>query len=84
MRDLLEFILEGIVDKEKFSIEESEEDGKVTLKVIADSDITGLIIGKEGKTVKAIQNLLRVRARLENKSIFLNIESAGESRKLAN
>ena len=35
--------------------------------------IIGLIIGKNGKTIRAIRNLLRVRAAIEKKAVFVSV-----------
>jgi len=74
MKELLTLILEGILGKKDFDIEESEENSQVNLKVKADKDDIGLIIGKGGNTIKAISTILRVRARIENKMVNLTVE----------
>lgn len=72
MKDLLTYILKNITDKE-FEIEEKEEDGKVAFEVSADPEDIGLIIGKGGQTIKAIQLVLKVKAKLENKFVVVNV-----------
>lgn len=74
MKKLLQFILEGIVGKESFDIEEEAQDDQVVLKVNSDKDNIGLIIGKGGQTIKAIQNVVKVRARLEGKRSFVTVQ----------
>jgi len=73
MKDLLEFLLEELTGTKDFSIEEIEEEGRVVLNVKANPDNIGLIIGKGGKTIKAIQNILRIRGSLEKKSVYLSV-----------
>lgn len=73
MKKLLEFILNEIVGSGKFSVEEEKTDGKVTLKVLADKEIVGIVIGKDGQTIRAIQNIVRVKAKLDNKNVFINV-----------
>lgn len=73
MKDLLKFLLEELTGKTDFLIEESEEPGRIILNVKADSDIMGLIIGKGGKTIKAIQGILRIKGSLEKKSVYLSV-----------
>ena len=77
MKELLNYILKEILDKTEFEINEREEDGKTIFTIIVDPESIGLVIGKGGLTIKAIQNLLRVRARLENKMVYLNVEPSG-------
>ena len=72
MKELLEYILKNILEGKSFEVEESEED-RTILKVKASKDDIGLIIGKGGNTVKAIQTLLRVRGRIDNKLVNLTV-----------
>ena len=76
MRDLLRFILEGILGEDNFEIKEKEDNGSVILEIIVKPEIAGLIIGKGGQTINSIQNVVRVRARKENSSVFLKISEA--------
>lgn len=75
MRELLEFILESIVGN-GFSIEEKKEDEKTIFNITADSVIIGILIGKGGRTIQAIQDVVRVRGKLEKKFVFVNIKEA--------
>ena len=73
MKKLLEYVLSGIADSGSFTAEESRENATINFNIIADPSVIGLIIGKNGRTIKAIQNVLRVRARLEKVSVFINV-----------
>ena len=58
MKELLEFIVGNILGKTaKFEITEDDEGG--------------MVIGKGGKVIKAIRNVLRIKATLEKKKIIL-------------
>lgn len=74
MRDLLEYILKGLLGEIKFEILENEEEGRVIYTVKTDPENIGLIIGKEGRMIKAIRNALKVRATLEKKAVAINVE----------
>lgn len=76
MRELLEYVLSGIIEETGYTIEEEVEGDSVNFIVHAGEDVIGLIIGKNGRTVRAIRNLLRVRATLENKVVNLNVVEA--------
>ena len=67
MKQLLEYIILGITSKpESVSINEENENGTLVLKLkVADEDF-GSIIGKGGRTIKAIRDLLRLKAQKEN------------------
>jgi len=73
MRDLLEYILKNILDSSDFVVEEKEENGSKNFTITLPKELMGLVIGKGGKTVRAIRNLLRVRATLEKKAVFLEV-----------
>ncbi len=75
MKKLLEFIIKGILGKKDFTVTESVEGDFVNLGIKVPGEDTGLIIGKEGRTIKAIRNLLKVRATLERKGVSVSIDS---------
>lgn len=58
-KDSLNFIINSIVPTgTKISITETQEDGMTVFEIESPSEITGRIIGKEGKIIKSIRNLL--------------------------
>lgn len=69
MKELLEYLISEITGSNKFTISEKINDDLTQLTVEADPEILGLIIGKKGKTVRNIRNLLKVRATLEKKGV---------------
>ena len=73
MKDLLEFIVKSITGSDAVEVEEVETDGRTELTIYAEPEIIGIIIGKAGKTIKAIRNLLKVRAILEKKGVIINV-----------
>jgi len=73
MKDLLAFILKAITNSQDCKIEETIEGDHSTLVIDAPVEVIGLIIGKNGKTIKAIRNLLKVRATLEKKGVSVTI-----------
>lgn len=73
MKKLLEYILEGIIGKNSFAIEEKIDEDTYTYDLKVDPESIGLIIGKGGKTINAIQAILRVKGKLENKKVFVNV-----------
>lgn len=73
MKNLLDYLLKGVLSEEKFEIEEVEEDGRVLFNVTTDPKNIGLLIGKGGKMIKNLRNILKVRATLEKKVVSLNI-----------
>jgi hypothetical protein len=72
MKELLEFIIKNILGKDsKFEIIEEDNGSIVTLTVKTEEKDGGLVIGKQGKVIKAIRNILRIKATLEKKKVIL-------------
>lgn len=74
MKELLEFLLKGVLGKEKFEIGETEEGGRINYTIKCAPENMGLIIGKGGRMIKSLRNILKVRATLEKTSVNLNVE----------
>ena len=75
MKDLLTFILKGITGKKDVEVLEETEGDRTHFLIKAPEDSVGIIIGKEGKTIKAIRSLLKVRATLEKKGVAVSVEA---------
>jgi len=74
MKEFLEFLAKHLVDNpEGVKIEETENDGRILLKLYVDEDEIGKIIGKEGKNVKAIRVLLSAIAAKKRVKVSLEI-----------
>ena len=76
MKKLLEFIIQNITGSNDFSIEEETNEDHVTLNVSANPSIIGLIIGKEGKTIKNIRKIVSIKATLLKKVINISVTEA--------
>lgn len=74
MNKLLSYLIKEILGNDNFEVEENiSENGFVNLKITTAPENIGLIIGKKGKTIKAIRSLLRVKATLEKVGFSLDI-----------
>lgn len=74
MKDILTYIVTAIVEKEdKVEILEEENDGIVNLTVNVDPSDMGKVIGKQGKVIKAIRNVMRIPAMKQNKKIYISL-----------
>lgn len=81
MLDLLNFMLKALLGEAKYEIvetkeqtEDGSESGRLLYTIKTDPENIGLIIGKGGKMIKALRNVLKVRATLEKKAVSLNVE----------
>jgi len=75
MKELIEFIAKSLVENPAAVIisEEQEEDGSILVKLAAAQEDMGRIIGKQGRTAKAMRTLLNAKATRENKRATLQI-----------
>jgi len=73
MRQLLQYILSEITGNDNYTIEEREENGMLIFNIETEPENMGLIIGKNGKTIMSIQELVRVRGKIENTSVFVKV-----------
>ncbi|MEK7470513.1 MAG: KH domain-containing protein [Patescibacteria group bacterium] len=76
MRELLEFLLKSILPETKYEIAEEEAEGRVLYTIKTDQENIGMIIGKGGKMIKALRNILKVKATLEKKAVSLEVAEA--------
>lgn len=74
MKKTLKYIISSIVsDPKKVKIEEKEENGIINFSVkVADSDM-GRVIGKQGKIIRAIRNVMKIPAIKQNKRINISL-----------
>lgn len=70
MKDTLQFIVSAIVDnQEAVSIDEHEEEGITILTISVAQEDMGKVIGKEGKVIRSIRNIMKILAMKNNTRI---------------
>ncbi|MCA9525706.1 MAG: KH domain-containing protein [Myxococcales bacterium] len=63
MEDLLGFLVRALVrDPDAVEITQGERRGEPTLRVMVAPEDRGVVIGREGRTIKAITTVLRAAA----------------------
>ena len=73
-KEFVEYVVKAIVDKpEKVQVERKVDEMGVLIELTVDPEDMGKIIGKEGRTAKAIRTLLRVLGAQSNARINLKI-----------
>jgi len=74
MRELLEYLVKNIVEQpEAVKVEETQTpEGRVNLKLTVAPKDMGMVIGKGGRIIRALRNLVKVKAIKENKRV--NVE----------
>lgn len=75
MKDLIEFIARSLVENPDAVsvVEEESADGTLVVSLAAAPEDLGRIIGKQGRTAKAMRTLLNARASRENRRVRLHI-----------
>jgi predicted RNA-binding protein YlqC (UPF0109 family) len=75
MKELIEFIARSLVEKpDAVTVTEEEGgDGNILLQLVAAPEDMGRIIGKQGRTAKAMRTLLNAKATREDKRASLQI-----------
>ena len=74
MKNALTYIIKGVVDKpDEVDILEEENQGIVSFTVKVSQEDMGKIIGKEGKVIKAIRNIMRIPAVEVGKKIYITL-----------
>lgn len=73
MQDLIKTLLEPLVTNlSDVKIEESKENGNIRFTILVPKDDIAKVIGKEGRMVRSIKNLVKIRAIKEN--VFASVE----------
>ncbi len=74
MKDLIVFIAQRLVDKpDEVDVTLKEEDENVTVELRVAQDDLGKVIGKQGRTVRAMRTVLSAALAKENKRSRLEI-----------
>ena len=75
MKELIELIAKALVDNPDAIVVTEEEDaeGAILVKLAAAQEDMGRIIGKQGRTAKAMRTLLNAKATREEKKAALQI-----------
>ncbi|HVP01304.1 MAG TPA: KH domain-containing protein [Solirubrobacteraceae bacterium] len=75
MRELLEYLAQQLVDRpEAVEVGEfTEDDGTVVLELSVDDDDYGKVIGRGGRTAKALRTVVKAAAVKENRRVLVDI-----------
>lgn len=73
-KDLVEYLVKCLVDsKEEVSVTEETIEERLVIKIkVANSDM-GRIIGKEGRIIKSIREIVRAYSAKENEKVSVDI-----------
>ncbi len=74
MKDLVEFIVKKLVKKpEEVSVSSIESEEQIVLQLKVEKEDMGRIIGKNGKTIKAIRTIVNIASAKFGKKVNLEV-----------
>jgi predicted RNA-binding protein YlqC (UPF0109 family) len=74
MKELVEIVARGLVDRpEDVQVTEVEEDGATVLELRVDASDLGKVIGKRGRTARAVRTVLAAAGEKANRHLVLEI-----------
>lgn len=75
IEDLLENLVKGLVDKpEEVSVEGFDEsDGSVTLELRVAEDEAGKVIGRGGRTINALRQVIRAHKEARGRKVVVDL-----------
>lgn len=74
MKDILTTIVKALVDNpDDVAVEENDDNGFVTLTIAVNKDDMGKIIGKEGKVIRSIRNVMKIPAMKQEKKVQISL-----------
>lgn len=79
MKQALLYILESIVEnKDTLHVDESEVDGVVTFTITVAKEDMGKVIGKDGKVIRSIRNVMKIPAMKQSKKIQISLSEQAQ------
>ncbi|MGH7821417.1 MAG: KH domain-containing protein [Candidatus Binatia bacterium] len=74
MKELVEYVARSLVsDPDSVSVTETEREGTPVLELRVAKEDLGRVIGKEGRTAKALRSILNAAAARKNQRVVLDI-----------
>jgi predicted RNA-binding protein YlqC (UPF0109 family) len=74
MHELVEYLAKGLVDKpDEVRVERVERDGAVVLELHVAADDVGKVIGRQGRTARALRTIVRASGARSNERAQLEI-----------
>lgn len=74
MKDLLQFIAAEITGNKDIRVEEATSQDLKIYTIFAPREVIGMLIGKEGRTIRAIRALARARAIADQEKVAVKLE----------
>ena len=79
-KDLLDYIVKNLVNSpEAVQIDELNLDDKIVLKLKVNKEDMGRVIGKEGRIIRSIREIIYAYAAKESKKVSVDVEETKEN-----
>ncbi len=78
LTDFLNFLVSSFIGKDEYQLSQSENNGVVNYQLQVKPEKAGLIIGRQGRTIKAIRRLLQIKASQEKLHVYLQVNSPND------
>ena len=74
-KDLVEYLIKSLVDDtDKVTVTESESEGRRIITVKVDEKDMGRVIGKDGRIIKSIREIVRAYSAKNHEKVSVDIE----------
>ena len=74
LKSLVDYIARALVDKPgEVEVKDVDEDGELVLELIVDEEDLGQVIGRQGRTARAIRTVLSAAAMKTHRRVALEI-----------
>ena len=74
MKELIEYIAKALVDlPDQVSVKELDGDGSTLYELTVAPEEIGKVIGKQGRTIKALRTVLSCASAKQNKRVMLEL-----------
>ncbi len=74
-KDLVEYLVNSLVEeKDKASVTEAVQEDKIVITVKVSSEDMGRIIGKDGRIIRAIREIVRAYSAKNKEKVVISIE----------
>ncbi len=82
LTDFLNFLISSFIGKDEYQLSQSENNGVINYQLQVKPEKAGLIIGRQGRTIKAIRRLLQIKASQEKLHVYLQVNSPNDQNQL--
>lgn len=74
-KDLVEYLVKALVDNvDKVSVTETKDDKRIVITVKVESEDMGRVIGKDGRIIKSIREIVRAYSAKNGEKVSVDIE----------